>query len=60
MCTKIGYKSRKEAFISTRNSNSTLRPYLCACGLWHVTSMTGRQLRALRKRHRLVNEAGGE
>ena len=57
MCTKIGYHSRKEAVLSTRSSSSTMRPYMCDdCGLWHVTSMTGRQLRALRKRIRLVSE----
>jgi len=53
--SKLAYTSRREAATFARRATGPqfggqLRPYLCACERWHLTSMPRRQGRKWRKR----------
>jgi hypothetical protein len=51
---KLCYQSRREALQATRVMKSglkgQLRPYRCACGNWHLSSMGRRQHKAAIRR----------
>lgn len=52
---KLLFASRPEARLAIRSMKhgglkGSLRPYLCPCGSWHLTSMTRREVRQVQKR----------
>jgi hypothetical protein len=59
---KLRYVSRREAHDAMRHKTQPLRAgqmhaYPCVCGVWHLTSMTKKQAKTLKKRARAMRAA---
>lgn len=53
---KLGYKTRGEARVTARghfsqpNKRGQVKPYLCPCGSWHLSSMSKRAHKLVTRR----------